>query len=156
MTITVIGTPGPQGSKRYLGVRGGRGILVESSAKVKPWREAVKWAVRDKAMADYEAAIGHPPSNLLSAGIHIAGAVWVSMTFTLPRPSSAKKGSLPSKRPDLSKLVRATEDALTDSGIWDDDSRVVECFAAKRYPEEGRDSLDVPGCVIRIEAIHDR
>ncbi len=47
LTITVYGTPGPQGSKRFMGVKGGKGVLVESSKKVKPWREAVKWAAWD-------------------------------------------------------------------------------------------------------------
>ena len=42
MRITVHGTPAPQGSKRHVG----NGVMVESSAKVKPWREAVKWAAR--------------------------------------------------------------------------------------------------------------
>ena len=47
ITITVYGMPGPQGSKRFVGTRGGRGVMVESSAKVKPWREAVKHAARE-------------------------------------------------------------------------------------------------------------
>ena len=51
LTIKVYGIPGPQGSKKFCGVsKSGRGIMVESSAKVKPWREAVKWAARE-AMA---------------------------------------------------------------------------------------------------------
>jgi len=58
------------------------------------------------------------------------------------------------RTPDLSKLVRSTEDALTEAGIWKDDARVVECFASKRYPNEGPDALDVPGCVIEIERIN--
>ncbi len=143
MTITVIGTPGPQGSKRFMGrAKSGRGILVESSAKVKPWREAVKWAARE-AMAKLYPDVGC---------IGLFGPVWVEMTFTLPRPKSAKKGALPSNRPDLSKLVRSTEDALTDAGVWEDDARVTRCMARKVFPGEGPGSLNVPGCVIRIEA----
>ena len=133
MTIVAIGTPGPQGSKRFMGTRGGRGVLIESSKKVKPWREAVVWAARE-------------------AGGRVVGPVVVEMIFTLPKPKSAPKRRKlwPDRKPDLSKLVRSTEDALTDAGAWEDDARVVELRTAKRYPGEGADALDVPGCVIRI------
>jgi crossover junction endodeoxyribonuclease RusA len=134
MTITVYGLPGPQGSKRLVGRDGrGRGILVESSAKVKPWRQAVKYAA-------------------LETSGRVTGPVAVQMTFTLPKPKSAPRTrrTWPSSRPDLSKLVRSTEDALTDAGAWDDDSRVVHCVACKVFPGEGPDALDRPGAVIRI------
>jgi crossover junction endodeoxyribonuclease RusA len=82
----------------------------------------------------------------------MVGPVSVEMIFTLPKPKSAPKlrKTMPDRKPDLSKLVRSTEDALTDAGAWEDDARVVECRSAKRYPGEGPDALDVPGCVIRI------
>jgi Holliday junction resolvase RusA-like endonuclease len=149
MTITVFGTPAPQGSKRFVGhAKSGRGIMIESSAAVKPWREAVKWAALQKL---------HEENRL-----RINGPVRVRMVFTLPRPKSAKMGALPSKKPDLSKLVRATEDALTDAGMWEDDARVVVLEAQKLYI--GHESLRYvpgqmgirlalgrPGCVITIE-----
>jgi Holliday junction resolvase RusA-like endonuclease len=134
LTITVFGLPAPQGSKRLVGRDGkGRGILVESSTKVKPWREAVKYAA-------------------LEAGGRVAGAVEVEMTFTMPKPKSAPKTrkTWPATRPDLSKLVRSTEDALTDAAAWDDDARMVHCVASKVYPLEGKDALDKPGAVIHI------
>lgn len=137
ITITVIGTPAPQGSKKLVGhARNGRGILIESSAKVKPWRQAVTYAARE-------------------AGVRLAGPVAVSMTFTLPKPKSAPKGrkTWPDRKPDVSKLVRSTEDALTDAGTWEDDARVVRCECAKVYPLEGPDALDVPGAVIRIWSV---
>lgn len=80
------------------------------------------------------------------------GAVTLDITFTLPRPQSAKRGAVPNKAPDLSKLIRSTEDALTQMAVWEDDSRVVSIIAAKRYPNEGEDALPVPGAVIRIES----
>lgn len=137
--IVVYGTPAPQGSKSFMGMsKAGRAILVESSRRVKPWRECV-WASATAARTE-------PPLD---------GPLRVRMTFTLPKPASAPKRRRiwPMRMPDLSKLVRSTEDALTDAGIWRDDSRVVECLSAKRYPGEGVDALDAPGCVIEIEAI---
>jgi Holliday junction resolvase RusA-like endonuclease len=129
--IRVYGLPAPQGSKRHVG----NGVMIESSKNVKPWREAVKWAARDTIHADKTP---------------VRGPVEVVMAFTMPRPKSAKKGARADKRPDLSKLVRSTEDALTDVGMWEDDARVVTCWARKVYPGEHPDALNVPGAVIRI------
>lgn len=144
MQITVYGMPAPQGSKRHVG----RGIMIESSAKVKPWREAVKWAAIT-AREDAGLYKGSPLGSTMS------GPVRVEMVFTLPKPKSApkKRRTWPDRKPDLSKLIRSTEDALTDAGAWEDDARVVSCVARKVFPGEGPDALDVPGAVIRIEAV---
>ena len=74
------------------------------------------------------------------------------MTFTLPKPASAPKRTRtwPCRMPDLSKLIRSTEDALTDAGVWTDDARVVEVVARKVYPYEGVWSLHAPGVRIQI------
>ncbi len=140
--IVVYGSPAPQGSKSFKGLaKSGRAILAESSKKVRPWRQDVKLAAEQ-----VRAALALPVLD---------EALQVRMTFTLPKPLSAPKRRrvFPSKLPDLSKLVRSTEDALTDAGIWRDDARVIECTAAKRYPGEGTDALDAPGCVIEIERV---
>lgn len=139
MTITVIGMPGPQGSKRFMGVHGGKGIMLESSALVRPWREAVVFSARQ--------VIG-------SVANMVRGPVKVHFIFTLPKPkSSPKRRKYPDKTPDLSKLIRSTEDALTQAGVWEDDARVVSCHASKVFPNSCVDALDVPGCVIRIESM---
>ena len=143
--IRVIGLPAPQGSKRLIGhTKLGRGILVESSAKVKPWREAVKYAALEALNQ------GAYPRECC-----IRGPVDVEMIFTLPKPKSAPKTrrTWPDKKPDLSKLVRSTEDALTDAGVWEDDARVVHCDAVKVFPGEHADALHVPGAVIRIRGV---
>lgn len=70
ITITVIGTPAPQGSKKFVGVKNGRGILVESSKAVKPWRQAVVWAARE-------------------SGVKIPGPVIGQIIFTVRKPKSA-------------------------------------------------------------------
>jgi Holliday junction resolvase RusA-like endonuclease len=142
IAFDVFGIPGPQGSKRFVGrAKSGRGIMVESSAKVKPWREAVKYAALE-AMA--------------AAGLTTLDApIRVRMVFTVPKPASAPKTrtTWPMRKPDGSKLQRSTEDALSDAGLWRDDARVVEWSGAKRYPGEGEDALHVPGVRIRIEVI---
>ena len=144
--ITVMGLPAPQGSKRYVGQsRAGRGILVESSAKVKPWREDVRAAC--------EQFIDSKDLGLYPLDCPLR----VRMVFTLPAPSSLpkKRPSHPMRTPDLSKLVRSTEDAITSAGLWRDDARVVECTAVKTYPAHVMgahpEALPAPGCRITIE-----
>lgn len=138
IVIKVYGIPGPQGSKSFKGMRGGHAILVESSKKVKPWREDVKAAA--EAVRAGAAPLDCP--------------LRLHMVFTLPKPASAPKRrkTWPMRTPDLSKLARSTEDALTRAGIWRDDARVVEYgLLAKRYPGEGSGALEAPGVWIKIE-----
>lgn len=115
--IIVNGLPGPQGSKRHVG--GGR--MIESSKKVAPWRQDV--------VAAAKAAYSGPPLD---------GPLECLMVFWLPRPVSApkKRRAWACKKPDLSKLVRSTEDALTTAGVWRDDARVVRLEARKFYSGE--------------------
>lgn len=149
--ITVHGIPAPQGSKTAMGRRrNGSVILVESSKKVKPWRAAVAAA----------AALIRPAAPL-------DGPLVADMVFTMPRPkghygTGRNAGALkpryvaavPDRIPDLSKLVRSTEDALTDAGVWADDARVVEYGRlAKVYVDAADpDALAAPGAVIRVRA----
>ena len=142
MIIVVFGTPGPQGSKRFVGMskKTGRGILIESSTKVKSWRQDVKFAAL--AVRNGSAPLDCP--------------LRVSVVFTLPKPKSAPKTrqTWPMRTPDYDKLLRSTFDGLTEAGIWADDARVVEMGpSAKRYPNEGEHALDTPGAWILIEAV---
>lgn len=145
ITIRVYGLPGPMGSKRFVGTsKAGRGIMVESSKKVKPWREAVRWSAIEAMLRGNHATMDGP--------------LWVSMVFTLPKPKSAPKTrqTWPDRTPDLSKLARSTEDALTDAGVWADDARVVEYTRlAKVFPGEDEESLDRPGALIIISGLAD-
>ncbi len=129
----VPGKPAPQGSKRHVG----RGILVESSKDVGPWRERIALAAHSHA------------ERLLD------GPVSVGLHFVMPRPKSAPKRTTPPaiRRPDTDKLARACLDALT--GIcFIDDSQVIDLHATKRLAQ-----LDeTPGVHITIagEPAHQR
>ena len=137
--ITVVGQPAPQGSKRFVGTsKAGRGILIESSKAVKPWREAVKAAA-------LEAMAGAAPLD---------GPLRAVMIFTMPRPKSAKVGDQPCRKPDLSKLIRSTEDALTDAGVWADDARVVALAARKVYPGQHERAQKLPGAWIDVQEVY--
>jgi crossover junction endodeoxyribonuclease RusA len=126
LSIFVPGVPAPQGSKRHVG----NGVMVESSKRVKPWRQDVR-----------EAA--------LATGVRITGPVSVDLLFVMPRPKSAKPGQAADKRPDLDKLVRAVLDALTSAGTFEDDARVVSLLARKALTQPG---LEMTGCAILVRS----
>jgi Holliday junction resolvase RusA-like endonuclease len=128
LAITVYGRPAPQGSKKSIG----NGRFIEASKYLPAWRKAVK----DAAIA----AKGEAET--------LTNGVQVSVSFYLERPKSVPKKSrpLPTVMPDLSKLVRGVEDALTDAGVWADDAQVVKMIAFKYYADDRE-----PGCFIEVE-----
>jgi Holliday junction resolvase RusA-like endonuclease len=148
VAFNVIGTPGPQGSKKAIPLSKGKGAarvftgkvnMVESSTKVKPWRAAVAEAAK--------ANVGEP----------LPGAVNVSITFYLTRPKAhygtgrnalvlkASAPLYPAVKPDIDKLVRSTLDALTSAGAYADDARVVDLHTGKRYADHR-----APGAYIQL------
>jgi crossover junction endodeoxyribonuclease RusA len=106
----VSGRPAPQGSKRHVG----NGRMIEMSAAVGPWREAVRGEAQRYCAAP------------------LAGPVRVSVTFCLIAPKSTRR-TTPHVRPDLDKLVRAVLDGLTMAGAFGDDGQVTEIIARKAY-----------------------
>jgi Holliday junction resolvase RusA-like endonuclease len=139
--FVVYGTPAPQGSKSFRGIskHTGRAVMVESSKKVAPWRKVVK----------QEAQLAFMRADR----VVLDGPLIARMVFTLPKPKNAPKRSRtwPDRMPDLSKLQRSTEDALTDAGLIADDARIVEYSrAAKVFPGEDPEALDAPGVRIVI------
>ena len=146
MRIVVYGIPAPQGSKRPIrNQHTGKIATVENSPNLAPWRQDVKFAA--------EAVLteaGRPQP--------FQGAVVVRMVFTVARPATVRRNKRPwpSVAPDLSKLLRAVEDALTAAGVWRDDCLVVEYTRlAKVYVGEDPEALDRPGVVILIGELVD-
>lgn len=161
LVITVFGQPAPQGSKRHVG----NGVMVESSKKVKPWRQDVVAAARSVVE---NARIAHYPDGVLHIDpfTPLDGPLHVRMVFSFTRPRShyrtgrnahllkADAPAQPCGRPDVSKLCRATEDALTTAGVWVDDSRVAEYDRlAKVWVGEDVEALATAGCRIEIRAL---
>jgi crossover junction endodeoxyribonuclease RusA len=124
LDVFVLGDPAPQGSKKIQGRPGERGRLVESSKRLKPWRATVTAAVA-------EAWKKAPP---------LSGPVLLIATFQLRAPaglSKRKRALGPIRKPDLSKLLRAIEDAITDAGSWEDDARVTRAIVEKEFCNPG-------------------
>lgn len=138
-TCVVLGVPRPQGSKRFVGVQNGRGKMIESSRHLAAWRRSIVYA-----------------ASACARGVRFSGPVVVSMVFSMPAPRRVvDRNARPSSRPDLSKLIRAVEDALVDAGVLVDDARIVEYSrAAKVYAGSGDvDALRCPGVRIVIEEL---
>lgn len=138
VSFVVYGIPAPQGSKSFKGIRAGHAIMVESSKKVKPWRKLV------------ESVAAATKAETLD------GPLAARMVFTMPKPKSAPKRrqTWPDRTPDLSKLVRSTEDAIVTAGLIADDARIVEYTrAAKVFPGEDHESLPMPGVRVTISRL---
>lgn len=168
--LRVFGQPAPQGSKRAVRM-GAKVTMIEASKRVAPWRQDVSAAAQAFVQEREQTAIrvAEHESKVMAAGGPIIpaeksaalayawepldGPLVASMVFTLPKPASAPKRrqTWPQSAPDLSKLLRSTEDALTTAGIWRDDARVVDYRrVAKVFPAEDDDALRSPGALIRI------
>lgn len=114
VTFFVEGVPVPQGS-----VRSFRNRVVAVTPRLRAWRNAV----------NAEAAAYAPL-------VPLDGPCGIAVKFVLPRPKKPKFW-VPAVKPDGDKLLRAVQDALTQTkdqiGFVKDDSRFVDGRYSKRY-----------------------
>lgn len=138
VAFVVNGLAAPAGSKRgFVNRRTGGVIITDASKRSKPWQARV-------AAAAAEAMDG----PLLD------GPLELTLVFVLPRPKGhygsgrnassvrASAPAFPTVKPDVSKLVRAVEDALTGI-VWRDDAQVIAQHAYKEYGEQARCMIEV-------------
>lgn len=129
----VPGLPAPGGSKKQmLSHTTGRVITLEDCDRTKGWRERV-------ASVAMQEMVGRKPFR---------GALHVRMVFHMPRPrghlgTGRNQGrpkpsapNYPTTKPDTTKLLRSTEDALKGI-VWIDDCQVVEQHVIKVYGSPG-------------------
>lgn len=111
----VDGVPATAGSKRHVG----KGRIIDSCKRNGAWRKCVQLAARQAMTGDLPWTVDTP----LAADFE----------FVVQRPAGTPKHIVaPVKRPDLLKMARAVEDALT--GIaYHDDSQIVAETLAKRF-----------------------
>jgi len=125
--FSVPGKAEPAGSKRAF-MRPGMKfpVVTDDNPKVKGWKKDIKSYAA-------EAMVGR---ELLD------GPIAVTLRFVMVRPKShyGKKGLRPSApryptvRPDVLKLGRAVEDALTQV-VYKDDAQIVSEYLEKEYGE---------------------
>lgn len=130
ITIRVVGNPRPGGSKRAFTPKGWtRPVITEDCAKSKEWRTDVKRAA----------------SEAMNGRMMLEGALSLCVVFLLPRPKGhfGKRGlrasapSYPVTKPDATKLLRSTEDALTGI-VWRDDAQIIHQIVRKEYAGPGQ------------------
>lgn len=142
----VPGIPQPGGSKRgFVNPKTKRVIITEDAKRNKPWRASVQ------AFA-LEACAGGP----------LSGPLCLRVTFVLPRPKchfgSGRNAAVvrdsapvyPAKKPDTTKLLRSTEDALTGI-VWHDDAQVVEQHVLKIYGDRPGAHIEVSRLLTRAD-----
>lgn len=133
LAFTAYGTPQPAGSKRAF-VKGNHARVVDDNPKGKPWKNAVGW----------EAVAAMAGRTMLDVPLTVAFRFYVAR----PKGHFGKRGLLPSApahpavRPDVLKLARAVEDALTGI-VWRDDAQIVRETLTKEYGEPERVEVEV-------------
>ncbi len=135
----VAGKAAPGGSKKGY-IRGGKVAMVDAGKGNKEWRNRVA----DRAREVYD---GDP----------LTGPLVVTMVFTVARPKDHYRTGRhrddlrpgapehPTVKPDVLKLGRAAEDAMTGI-IWRDDAATIYLSLGKRYG-------CLPGVAVTIETI---
>lgn len=130
LNIAAIGRPAPQGSKQS----GGAGQLLEQSAYLPAWRQAVKIA----AYEEYQRR-GIKPATLPVFGPGVPVVIESLTFFVGPDQCRADGTDEPLGTPDIDKLLRAVLDALggakgnhKSARCYADDSQVVEIRALRK------------------------
>lgn len=141
LAVRVTGLPAPKGSMKCIGGRGKvrHQLVADNAPAAKAWHERV---------------VAAGEALLREAGGPLDGPLSVEITFTVPMPASVPRSRLwPITRSagDVDKLVRLVLDGLTDSGVWRDDSQVVELTTRKCYPHTpAPDLTPAGGALIRV------
>ena len=140
-TFTVLGKPAPQGSKRHVG----RGVMVESSKRCKPWRQDVRHTALDLRPDDWYA--------------NMDAAISISVVFVFARPKNhfRTNGQLKPSAPtyctarigDVDKLSRSVLDACADGVLYAADEQVISLIAHKRYAND----REQPCAIITVSAV---
>jgi Holliday junction resolvase RusA-like endonuclease len=140
VNFRVYGTPRPGGSKKAFVIPGtNRASVTEDCKKSKDWRADVRHACQQAY-----------------SGPLLTGPLFMRIIFWIARPKghygSGKNAGVvknssplyPATKPDTTKLIRSTEDALTKI-LWKDDTQVIMQVAIKKY------TTDKPGADILVE-----
>jgi Holliday junction resolvase RusA-like endonuclease len=128
LRFTVYATPQPQGSIRAFVPKGWkRPVLTSDNPKLKSFRqECAKAAIA--ALRD-QGVFGDEPIAPKGAPVRFFAR------FLFRKPESlTKRVTEKTTKPDLSKLLRAAEDALTGI-VWKDDAQIIEARVLKGFTE---------------------
>lgn len=145
IAFTVYGHAAPAGSKKgFYNAKARRVIVTDDSKQSRPWKAQV-------ADAAAQATAGQPP---------LEGPLLLELTFWIPRPKGhygtgrnsghvrSSAPAAPTVKPDLLKLARAVEDAL--SGIVYRDDAQITCEVLQKAYTTGQARTE-----IRVVPVHE-
>ena len=139
ITFTVYGNAQTAGSKRAFPFKRGDGSLgvrvSDDNPKGQSWKRDIAVSAREVHRGDL-----------------LSGPLSVTMRFYRPRPAghfgkhglnkTGQQMIAPISRPDVLKLARCAEDALTGV-LWRDDSQIVEEHLFKHWGEPARVEIEI-------------
>lgn len=140
--VVVNGIPRPGGSKTPGRTRSGKLFVRDANPLTAVWREAVSKAAREQYQGEL-----------------LKGPILMFFEFRFPRPKAHYRANGQLKPnaetwhinvPDLTKIIRSTEDALTGI-VLKDDRYVCTRTESKRYCEPGEE----PGVTLKVIEIKD-
>jgi Holliday junction resolvase RusA-like endonuclease len=136
--IVVFGKAAPAGSKRQITNRHtGQSFIIDANKNAKPWKKGVA----DAAAAQYRGPV-------------LSCAVDIEMIFVMQRPKghygTGRNAEVlkdnaplqPTVAPDVLKLARGVEDALSTI-VYRDDAQIVNESLQKRYGDRERVEIRV-------------
>lgn len=160
MTITffVQGKPRPGGSKTAMPIYGAGGHAVTRPTATGKHRPVLRYVDDAKGNGEWRKLVASAArAEMQKRGLAMTSdALRVHFMFYFARPKfhAGKRGLLPSAplhhtvKPDVLKLARATEDALTGI-VWRDDAANVAITISKAYADTTPE-----GCAISITLHH--
>ncbi len=122
----VPGLPRPGGSKKGFYIpKIKRVVITEDNKRSKDWRATVALVASETVKTPME------------------GPLFVYFDFRLPRPKGhmgksgvrASAPAYPAVKPDTTKFIRSTEDAMTGI-VWHDDAQIVAQAGSKQYDND--------------------
>ena len=145
MTLTFFANGTPKGQPRGRAVRRGAHAGIYNPGTADNWKSSVRAALKDQLKT-----MGTPK-------LVLTGPLRVTVAAFFPRPKShyytgkrcheirPDAPEYHTAKPDRDNLDKAILDALTNAGIWPDDSIVCAGGITKRYADSNQ-----PGALIEI------
>lgn len=152
----VRGTPRPGGSKTAMPIYGRDGRAVTKQTATGKHRPVLRY-VDDGKNGEWRKLVAFCAQRAMRGAGYLDPVdepLRVEMVFYVLRPAghldkagNVRKAarSVPSVKPDVLKLARSTEDALTGI-VWRDDAATVDLVLSKRYASPSSPE----GCAIRV------
>jgi len=139
MKLFVPGIPKAQQRPRAFVPPGSRKVRIYEQGTAEAWKGNIALSFR----------------QVVESGPPITGPVALKISFLMPRPKKYMRKKDPegtmlhTKKPDADNLAKAAMDALTQIGLWVDDTQVCKLYVEKAYHEKtGR-----PGAWIEIKEL---